>query len=270
MTQSDQQQFDDPAFKAAVRRALDGGERAPSALRQRITELMVAGAGQEASSDRSPRPARTGSWGWLGPRPVMTLVAACVALVAVGVMFYQVKTNFFPSNSTAKIVKPELPQTFAMEMIETHTNCAKLPDHHLVAGDDFAKLRETLAAQVKVPVAALELKGWTFKGAGVCQVGSISAAHLMYCNAHGQTVSVFSLPADAVYAAPEGMMYSMMTDGHPLSGFKQGKGLYCVVGPAGPDSISLTEVDHLRDMLHAVLPPVSCGEEAQTPAMGRT
>jgi len=253
MAQHDQPEFEEPALKAAVRRNFES-ERAPARLRERIVAQMVAGDGEPAGE-------RARSWRLrLGPHPVRTLAAACIAVIAVSVAAYQVKTNFFPSTPTMTYTVQELPATFAMEMVKTHTSCAKLPDHHLVTGDDFKKLAEMLSAQVKVPVAALDLPGWTFKGAGACKVGSVISAHLVYANAQGQSVSVFSLPADAVYAAPDGATYSQTVEGHPLSGFKQGSGLYCVVGSSsGSDALSMKTVESLRDKLHACLPAVGCG-----------
>jgi hypothetical protein len=263
MQQEEQPEFDDPGLKAAVRRAFEG-ERAPAGLRETIVGQMVAHEGEVGAGRQAQRQAlsreRQGWRMWLGPNPMRTLVAACVAIVAVSVAIYQIKTNFFPSApAPAKQMVAELPATFAMEMVKTHTAHAKLPDHHLVPGDEFTKLRETLTAQVKVPVAAMDLAGWQFKGAGVCKVGNVAGAHLIYANSSGQTISVFSLPADAVYAASEGATYSQTVDGHPLSGFKQGSGLYCVVGSSGNDVLTMAQVEKLRDMLHACLPPVECG-----------
>src|SRR5262245_34610287 len=176
MSEHDQPEFDDPQLKAAVRRVL-ADEQAPKALRERIVGIMVAGEAKPAAQSR-------GSGRWrisvnLGDNPVRTLLAACVALLAVGVLAYQVKVNLFPEQpAPGRYIAPTLSESFAMEMVQTHSACAKLADHHLVAGDDFAKLRETLTAQLKMPVAALALPGWQFKGAGICKVGMVTGAHL--------------------------------------------------------------------------------------------
>src|SRR5215207_9945509 len=255
MSDKDDSHFDDPALKAALGRAYEG-ERAPAHLRQRIVSLMVA-------SEAAPAPpSSAGRWrSLLGPNPKRMLIAAGVAFLGVMLAAYQVKEYLLPQsdNGGGGYAATELPSSFAIEMVRTHENCAKLPDHHLVAGDDLVKLKEALAKAVNVPVSAMNLSGWQFKGAGTCKVGEIVSAHLLYANAQGQEVSIFELPADAVYGAPHGAKYSQTVEGHAVSGLRHGSGLYCVVGSAGATPMTMAQVEELRDLVSAQLPEVGCG-----------
>jgi hypothetical protein len=259
MSERDDSHFDDPALKAAVRRAC-AGERAPHHLREKIVNLMV---------ETEPAPVtRASASRWrtmLGPNPKRMLVAACAAVIGVMLAAYQIKEHVFPERveqNGGGYALTELPQAFALEMVKTHENHAKLPDHHILPGDDLANLTKSLTAAVQVPVSAINFTGWQFKGAGTCKVGEVTAAHLMYANAQGQSFSVFELSADAVYGAPNGARYTQLVEGHAVSGLRHGTGLYCVVGSAGSGSaqpMTKEEVEKLRDSLAATLPEVQCG-----------
>jgi hypothetical protein len=256
MSDKDDSHFDDPALKAALSGAF-AGERAPAHLREKIANLMV---------ESEPMPStRGGGSKWrisIGDYSKGTLIAASVALLALMLAAYQVKEYLFPEKlqygGGSGYAVTELPESFAMEMVRTHENCAKLPDHHRIEGDDPTKLKDALGAAVKVPVSAVTFNGWQFKGAGTCKVGEHLTAHLLYANAQGQSFSVFELPADAVYGAPHGAKYTQLVEGHAVSGLRHGSGLYCVVGSSGAQPLTTGQVEQLRDYLCSTLPEVSC------------
>src|SRR5829696_8572325 len=142
MNEHDESEFDDPGLKAAVGRTL-GGEAAPPMLRARVKALMAAEAAAvtgaaaadeaAASPASAPAPARPrgrlvidrGFWR-------IAAAAACV-LLAVGFMAYQYQREFgfrpavvaAPTTSVTSI-----PASLVLEIVRTHDNCAKLPDHH--------------------------------------------------------------------------------------------------------------------------------------------
>jgi hypothetical protein len=156
-----------------------------------------------------------------------------VLLIAVGVVAVEVRNEFFPARPSSVASTPrvmQFPMTFAIEMVRTHQNCAKLPDHHLAAGgNDFDALRDTLSQQEGIKVFAAALgDDWQFKGAGICKVGDTPAAHLLFARGD-ERVSVFSLPFKPDYG-DEGGSYSETVDHTAITGFANAGALYCVVG----------------------------------------
>ncbi|MEO6435604.1 MAG: hypothetical protein ABIP55_07560 [Tepidisphaeraceae bacterium] len=244
----DPTEFDDPAFRAAVRRAA-GAETAPARLRRRVSAAMTAaaaaaaGASTAASTGAIVTPP-TGRAGWLGPAPLKTLAIAAVTLVAVGFAVLQIMSYFGLEPGAGSSPAPRgpvaFPQTFAAAVIMVHDNCAKLPDHHVIPGVDPAALREPLSKLEGIPVFATSLgDSWQFRGASLCQVEGAKAAHLLFARG-GEMVSIFSLPAPA---SCQKSSYSMFVSGHPLAGFTRDGTLYCVVGSATSGKFTLEELE---------------------------
>lgn len=255
----DQHEFEDPALRSAVRRAI-GREVAPQSLRAKVHSLMAAeaaaAAGENGSADAAPDGGPHGGTRRIGrlvvDRNALRLLgaAACVAL-ALGWLGYQIRQEFFPAPSIATGgTVTSIPASIVLEVLRAHDNCAKLPDHHKIPGDDPDALREKLALDAGVSVSTVSLGGdWTFKGAGVCAVGGRQAAHLLFARADAY-VSVFSMhaPAGCGHGADS---YRDTVDKHPVAGFTRGPGLYCVVGSKEQGELTLAELDAVLQKVQA-------------------
>ena len=240
MSESFEELPDDPALREAIRRAC-GRERAPEHLRQSIVALMAqpasalpqpdAGAARPAApatAQASRRALRASSL-----FSIRSLAAAAVVLIAIGVIAVEVRNEFFPAATTSVASVPhvmQFPMSFAIEMVRTHENCAKLPDHHLAAaGSDFDALRDSLSKEEGIKVFAAALgDDWQFKGAGICRIGDKPAAHLLFARGD-ERVSVFSMPYSPDYG-DEGGSYAETVDHAAITGFANAGALYCVVG----------------------------------------
>src|SRR2546426_505740 len=125
-------EFDDPTLRSAVRRACTGPGTAPPALRRRVEVLLVGSTG---AAEVTTRPRR--GWPvWMGASPARTLAAAAACFLAVGVAVVQIWATFGPQPGPTPVARVSFPVSAAVEMIRTHDNCARLPDHHLVPGND--------------------------------------------------------------------------------------------------------------------------------------
>ncbi|MEA2736552.1 MAG: hypothetical protein QOE14_3003 [Humisphaera sp.] len=261
MNEHDENEFDDPAFKAALRRTL-GTEAAPASLRAQVTSLLAAEAGagngatepasSDAASPSSSRPRRRGRlvidrnfW-----RTAAT--AACVFLV-LGWVALQIRNEFFPPSPYGNGdggAMTAIPASVVLDVVKTHDACAKLPDHHLIPGNDPEALHDKLTAGAGVTASSVNLGGeWQFKGAGVCQVGDKRAAHLLFVRRE-EYVSIFSM------LAPEGCGYSAdsykdTVDQHPIAGFRHSDALYCVVGSASQGEFTRAELDTVLQKVQA-------------------
>lgn len=219
----DKPQFDDPALQSAVKRAL-GNETAPRQLRERVERAL---AGERA------RPVRL-------LRPLAGVAAAAVLFIGFSVAYHML---------WASREKP-VAQWFAAAMVVSHDQCSALPDHHLIAPDapnDLGAVRERLKSQLNHALLVTSLgDGWTFAGAGVCNIGSAPAAHMLFKRGD-QTISIFSIPvANLAYSesVPDGTSYSQIEQSHPVSGFIQNGAVHCLVGSSG---LSLREITRLRE-----------------------
>ena len=244
------QSFDDPALKAALRRALDQ-ERAPADLRDRIRAMAAsaaapaaetvpymraAGAGDEAAADAPIPMFRRG--------PVFKFAAAAVLVLGLGSMGYQIYLANRPPPYTA-VAQYAVPPSLYKGMTQTHdervAGSATPPD----TTTDLAAAKG-LSGAVKRPVfvAQLTSNGWKFEGGGVRDVGPHSAAQLFFTKGNA-SISVFSLPASAVPQAKDDVTYDTVFNGHPIAGFVHKGGLYCIVGSSTDDSLKLDEVKAL-------------------------
>jgi len=256
MNQQDPIEFDDPSLKAAVQRAV-GQEKAPAHLRQRVATTLASHATAGSAPSRRLRI----SW---DRRTFTTALAACIALIAIGYMALIVRDNFFPPKIPVAVgpTVTELPRNVAQAMITVHERNAALSDYKPLAGRDPEKLREQLSKDVAIPVVIADLgDGWTFKSAAECKVADVQAAEVEYSK-QGQILSVFSIPAEAIYSAPNGAEYDQVVDGHAVSGFRNGPGLYCLVGSAGSDAPTLKTLKPLKGTLQGAMPRTCGGSHA--------
>ncbi len=250
MSEQEQSQFDDPALKTALRRAY-GSETAPPALRRRITSQLA-----EASA--AHKPVR-----WFGSKPLKTLLAACLAIVAVGVAAYQIRENVFPPeppvSSSSYGYNTDLPATFASEMSEAADDAAESNTSAFPVTNP-ASLASTLGNQIGVPVLAVaDLgNGWHLRSACTESICNIKSASLVYVR-NSRPIVLISIRASAVYQAPNGAVYSQTVGDHLLSGFHHGTGLYCLVAHQAKGGPTLADLNAMRDRLRqSSVVPSSC------------
>ncbi len=263
MADSTIQPFDDPALKAALKRALpESAEKAPAALRARI-EAMARSAGKSeggihagggavgaeakgsaagsigAASDGLKAGGRdvAGAIGKPKRGPMYRIAVAAILLIGFGGLGYQIwQMNRSPYDSAVAIAD----STFD-DMVKVHTARAEgKAGSDTVGPAALASAGKTLSKQIGrgVFVPDLSAKGWTFDGAGVRTLGSYQVAQLFY-KKDGKALSVFSLPASAASGAPEGQTYEKTFSGSAIAGFVKEGGLFCIVGGAG---VSMEEV----------------------------
>lgn len=261
----DQAEFDDAAFKSAVRRTI-GRDTAPASLRAKVTSLLAAEAAAMAARDPSSGasspvhvPAdygRTRRFGRLvvdGNALRLLGAAACVVL-ALGWLTHQIRQEFFPAPAIAigEATITAIPASTVLEVLRTHDHCAKLPDHHKIPGDDPDALRDKLVVDGGIVASTTHLGGdWTFKGAGLCQVGDKQAAHLLFARAD-EYVSIFSMyaPAGCGHGTES---YRDVVEKHSVAGFTRGDALYCLVGSQEHGEFTLVELEPMLQKVQASL-----------------
>jgi hypothetical protein len=232
MEQLPDQFTEDPALKAALRRALDQ-ESAPAALRNRILALRAGPAAETAEPPRSLKlPQRS---------PLFRFAVAAVLLIGFGALGYRI----WQINQPPATYNPlaAIPQALYQEMVKVHAaRSAQTTPDEVSTFADAAKLGQSI--QRPVFVADLTRDGWTFQGAAVRKLGSDMAAQLYFTKGK-EAISVFSLPASAAPAARDDQDYDKVFNGSPIAGFTHGKGLYCIVGSSPDDSLPVAEVKRL-------------------------
>jgi hypothetical protein len=251
-------EFDDPALREAVRRACVR-ETAPPELRRRIEGMMTAGglAAAAASPHVSPaapaapsasKPAKTPPSRWrisLGESPYKTLAAAAIAIIAVSIAAIQIRNSIGPSKSNVPPAAVTFPAAFAAELVRTHVNFAKYPDHQTIQGATPTTMTAELTKLAGVPVAATELgDGWLFKGASTTTVSGTKAAHLLFARGN-DLLSLFSMPAPPSYNQGASYPYHATIDGHPMAGFVHNGAIYCLVGSSPSGDITQKSIDPL-------------------------
>lgn len=245
--------FDDPSLKAAVRRAC-GSEVAPQHLRDRIQAALASGGAV------SPSPARRGTGrSRLGGRsPWSSLAAAAVLLVGLGSLGYQLlalrrdSQPVFVSEmgGSGAPVSLALPDDFAEALLTVHKTCLNRHDHQLngVAAGNLQLIGQTMSTKLGHPVAAAAPgEGWVLRGAAICPVNGVPTAHLIF-SLQNRTISVFNLPAEQLgCGTADGAPCRYDRDDQHLAGLVQGPTLICLVTTAGGDAFSEQELQQLLD-----------------------
>jgi hypothetical protein len=236
MQQPPVQPFDDPALKAALRRALDSSEAAPVGLRER---LRAGGFTDTAVASDAPIPMPRRS-------PVYRFAAAAVILIGFSMLAYRVwdmqRGPTYPSNPTYAV-----PNSLYKAMIDTH-------QARLTGGATPADTVKSLEAAASLSattgratfVADLTRDGWVFQGGAVREVGAHQGVQLFFTKEKG-AISVFSLPASAAPQAREGTTYDTSFNGTPIAGFTRRGGLYCIVGSSVDGSLDVADVKNLLE-----------------------
>src|SRR5947207_15314481 len=103
MSRRDENELDDPALKAALRRSC--GDSAPRELRRKVTELFTA------SAEPAARP-RSFYW---KTSPLVALAAAAVIVLAIGSLFWQYRSMYLPRQHVA--AGPLIPPTLLSDIV---------------------------------------------------------------------------------------------------------------------------------------------------------
>jgi hypothetical protein len=233
MSDSGNENFDEPALKAAACRCW-GGECAPAELRAAVQRLMQ-------SIDES-REGRSGLFRI--PRSTWMLAAAAMVALVAGLSFrYLLPTGHAHSTQLAIT----LPSTLETDLVVRHDLCCAAGNHqHLpVSKNDDAGIAAVLRATLgrAVLVARPFDPGWTFRGAAICPVGTTPAGHLVFARG-SDTFSIFSLPHSVAPALKDGDQFAMTVQSHSIAGFEKDGALFCLVADS-PDK-TLTSADLLE------------------------
>ena len=254
----------EPELKAAVRRAW-GSHAAPAELRQRVMsalageELLASDSPTAATAPSADAPATVSPAFWR--RRVFRWAAAAAAALVLGVGLAALERHTRMTPAMAAAHSPALGGTFPTQLagalVRTHDGCLRFhpTDHHLFNGapkDDFPKIAQAMSARLNHPVIAVSLgDGWAFHGAAICPVGDLKSAHLIYAH-DDAAISVFSLPASvALSSCPDHQNCEAAVNGHPMAGFVENGGFFCIVAtPGGKSTVDAQQVKTLRDQLH--------------------
>jgi hypothetical protein len=236
---------DDPKLKSAVKRCWMS-DCAPAGLRRKIEQILATeGALDSVAAGRRSGAARSSA----GRRKALWSLAMAASVFLVFGYFF-----FHPSRSDAA-----LPDYVATAFVQTHDRCCRHADHHFLKGvppDDFAAISKKLSTDLSVPVISTSMDGWTFTGAGPCPVWGHESAHLMYRKGN-LALSVFTIPITDLNMKPGDAMFATSVEGHNISAFIKGNGLYCVVESATDGSNSPGDTRQMRDHLKDTF-PASC------------
>jgi hypothetical protein len=234
-------QFDDPALKAALKRAA-GDSRASDALRRRVERLaaetrdeIVSAPSVVARIDRRPN------------RPWRRYVVAAVVLMTAGLVSLVVHRNKLAEEHRQKVLARNYE---ALDpMAEGHGEWTLPDDAEMV---DWSPSPESLAIELSqklgrpIPVVNLEKQGWQLSDTSVHKIDGRMAARLRFTRGDKERLTVFSLPAGAVVDAEEGSDYAYLIDNHPIAGFVRKGSVNCVVLDEGVD---LEEAVRLREVI---------------------
>ena len=265
-TESNHPSFEDPGLRAAVCRAW-GDERCPAAVRNGVVSAV---AGLRAQAPDSPAfiantapSTRPSFW----QQPWLRYGLAAAAMMVIGFGIASRLDNSRPDTpgfgGTEVTFASTVPAPIAAGLLESHDRCSKYADHNAfpaLTPDNFAAMRLKLEETLGFPVLAgnveeaLGRNGWQFKGAAVCKVGDVSAAHLVFVR-NAQAISIFSLPPSSCrHAGRSATECEDANPDHPVAVFVWSDGVHCVVGSSTDRSLSVDQVRSVLEQLRPTLP----------------
>jgi hypothetical protein len=251
MSEPNLQDFDDARLKAALGRAL-ASERAPRSLRNRVEQMFAEPSERESATSF---PARA-FW-----RPSFrSMAAAAIVLICIGLAAWHFEEARQANLLAAGI--PELPVTFAQDLIATHVRCCSEPDHHVLKGvpdDDFRLMTQKLREQLGFPALAIAAgDGWKFFGASAsCMVGPAHSAHLVFKH-DGAWLSIFSV-AVASEKWPggdlphDGEEFANTLSGDRIISWVRDGTVYSVVGGSPREMPDFNQLTPIADQLRIAL-----------------
>lgn len=176
-------------------------------------------------------------WRW---RPVYSGIALAAALlIVVGIV------SLVLSRSSQA-----LPSALQAAVIDRHDQCASHATH-VGPGvpQDFALLGPYLTQQLSHAVLAVNLDNdhWHFRGAAICPVGNVKAAHLVF-DQNNRTLSILSLPASSYPDLQNHKMYEGTSTDHAVIAKREDGAIFCLVSS---DPSNQTSVEDLSNLLRA-------------------
>lgn len=217
MTESELNNFDDPALKAMLKRA-GANHRASDELRARAERILrgeVVGRIDQSSRARSQNVRRL----FIGVA-AMALVGLIVALVV------RELNERHELAEQAQYVADNRPLIDAMAADHASFHSSS-PSSDLDASALAQKLSDELA--VKVRVADLADQGFRLQEASLVSLGNARAARITYVDADGKLISIYTLPFDAFQKVDAGDIYSLKTDHQIVAGRIDEDGVRCIV-----------------------------------------
>ena len=238
MPPQQEQQFDDPHLKDAVRRCW-ACDCAPKALQNQVAKMLAESTDWGKSSHRP-----MGKLSWV----IWPVALAASVVLAVGIARRV-------GNHPAIIDLPAaLPVSLETELIQRHDYCSKLPNHqHLkVPKDDDNAIARAMQGRLNnraVLVFHPQNPAWEFRGASVCPVGTTPSGHLVFVKGH-DSLSIFSLPKSLVPNAADGNEFNQTMDHHYIAGFVKDGALFCAVSTA---PISMDEIKAMESKVQTTV-----------------
>jgi hypothetical protein len=173
------------------------------------------------------------------------VAAAAVFLVAFGV----VARPFAASPASPPTVA--LDSQITQSIVDMHDKCCQKNGTHQIVDapkDQLVLTGQALEKRLGQPVLAASMPegGWTFRGGAICPVDGKPAAHLIYKQGP-EAVSVFSMPRSI---SPSSTTYEGTFNNHPIAGFVDGRGAYCLVG-SGDANMTPHRLAAIRDRMQS-------------------
>lgn len=234
MSQDPTNSFDDPTLQAALRSAL-GRERAPADLRARISAAL-----DEVQASVAPHRAERRLL--LFRSPMMGLAAAALVVIVVGLA---IKFYGGGSGGGTKLVAV-LPKPIAEAMVQVHDS-TNVNDNPTLAANDATARQKALSTELGYAAIVPALgDGWSLKDAKTADINGFKSAQATYTRSDGQSISLFSIPANKAYSPEDGSTYEMSVDKHAIAGFVRNATMYCAVGSEG---VKMDDLKKLTDAL---------------------
>ena len=246
------QSFEDPSLKRVCHHTWSS-EKCPLALLAKLKESCKRSSLQTVQPVQSMRLVPMWYSGGFG------VAAAAVFLVAFGLVTRPFAAS--PASPPAAVV---LDSQITQSIVDMHDKCCQWKGNHQIATapkDQVLRTGPMLEQRLGQPVLAASMPegGWTFRGGAVCPVNGRPAAHLIYKQGP-DSVSVFSLPRSYT---PSSTTYEGTFNNHPIAGFVDSRGAYCLVG-SGDADLTPQRLAAIRDRMQSNI--VSTPPPAETRA----
>ena len=239
--------FEDASLKRVCRQTWSG-EKCPLALLAKLKDAAKQSALQTVQPVQSMRLVPMWYSGGFG------IAAAAAVLLTVGV----VARPFARPDSAQPPAFASLDPRITNSIIDMHDRCSHKVGPHVAANTSADKIMLTghvLETKLGQPILAASLPegGWNFRGGAICPVvdkaeRKVPAAHLIY-KSGDDSVSVFSMPRST---SPCPKPYEGSYRGHPIAGFADANGAYCLVG-SGSAAMTPQRIAAMRDRLQGSL-----------------
>lgn len=207
----------------------ESADKAPSELRNRISEMVMADAQPEVIAISRSR----GSW----PIRRLAIAASLVLLASAAAMVYWQSGQAEPG--AIPIVKSQqMPQTTLVQAaVQKHLACSQFEDHFY--DPQFPRTLAELAPAARafldasIPTPDLSAIGYKFDGAGKCRFSNIKTLHLLYESTAPphRHVSLFVQPfqGQVDFAEGKAVLLEGPTASHPVLAWRGKELLFLLI-----------------------------------------